>query len=58
MSFIILILSMIYIIYEIKKYLDIDTIEKSEKLKLLGINHKLVKKWYGMSLEIEKDKLK
>lgn len=58
MSFIILILCMLYIIWEVKRYLDIDTLEKSEKLKLLGIDHKVVKRWYGISIELEKDKLK
>lgn len=49
---------MLYIIWEVKRYLDIDTLEKSEKLKLLGIDHKVVKRWYGISIELEKDKLK
>lgn len=54
MSFLLIIIFAIIFIYTIHNRLEKDTLLESERLKTLGISHKVVKKWYGLCIEREK----
>lgn len=54
MSFLIIIIMSLFFINRLYKLLEKDTLRESERLKNSGINHKVIKKWYGLYIEREK----